>query len=137
MPQVSLRNGNQNILSHHLHGNRSERGSSRTTVGSSTAISTKYGGDPKTISKLIILTKYGGEPDTSEKSTGKTILKIILTQNIRQYNRNSAFCWSKFAGRHKHLLNMCTKFYLKICSFTIAPPQSRSTTQTVENVQVQ
>ena len=80
MPQVSLRNGNQNILSHHLHGNRSERGSSRTTVGSSTAISTKYGGDPKTISKLIILTKYGGEPDTSEKSTGETILKMILTQ---------------------------------------------------------
>ena len=94
----------ENILSHHLHGNRSERGSSRTTVGSSTAISTKYGGDPKTISKLIILTKYGGEPDTTQKSNRKTILKIILTQNIRQYERNSAFCWSKFAGNHNYLV---------------------------------
>ena len=81
----------ENILSHHLHGNRSGRGSSRTTVGSSTAISTKYGGDPKTISKLIILTKYGGEPDTSEKSTGKTILKMML---------------GKFAGKHKYLVYM-------------------------------
>ena len=106
MPQVSLRNGNRNILSHHLHGNRSERGSSRTTVGSSTAISTKYGGDPKTISKLIILTKYGGEPDTTEKSTGKTILKMILTQKIRQSEKNSAFHWSKFAGKHKYLVYM-------------------------------
>ena len=67
-----------NILNPHLRGNRSGRGSSRTTVGSSTAISTKYGGDPKTISKLIILTKYGGEPDTTQKSNRKTILKMIL-----------------------------------------------------------
>ena len=81
-----------NILNPHLRGNRSGRGSSRTTVGSSTAISTKYGGDPKTISKLIILTKYGGEPDTSEKSTGKTILKMML---------------GKFAGKHKYLVYIC------------------------------
>ena len=78
-----------NILNPHLRGNRSGRGSSRTTVGSSTAISTKYGGDPKTISKLIILTKYGGEPDTSEKSTRKTILKMILTQ---KYSNPRRFC---------------------------------------------
>ena len=128
------RNGSQDILSHHLHGNRSERGSSRTTVGSSTAISTKYGGDPKTISKLIILTKYGGEPDTTEKSTGKTILKIVLTKKLRQSERNSAFYWSLILS-----IYIWTKFYWKNCSFIlfIALPQSRSTTQTVENVQVQ
>ena len=34
----------------------------------------------------------GGEPDTSEKSTGKTILKMML---------------GKFAGKHKYLVYIC------------------------------
>ena len=75
MPQISLRNGNQNILSHHLHGNRSERGSSRTTVGSSTAISTKYGGDPKAISSWSYWPNMGENRTQLKSPLGKQYWK--------------------------------------------------------------